>query len=63
MRIKKTNAVFKSVADTVKCTVVIVGVAIVLGESLDPIKLLVCATGIDGVVLCRVTDQLLAARG
>jgi hypothetical protein len=36
----------QSVANTAKRVIVIVGVAIVLGESLDPIKLLGCAIGI-----------------
>eukprot|EP00960_Hanusia_phi_P058233 763822-Hanusia_phi.AAC.1 len=41
MTIKKTNAVTQSVANTAKRVIVIIGVAIVLKESLDPIKLLV----------------------
>ena len=41
MTIKKTNAVTQSVANTAKRVIVIIGVAIVLQESLDPIKLLV----------------------
>eukprot|EP00961_Rhodomonas_salina_P053820 722483-Rhodomonas_salina.1 len=48
MTIKKTSAVTQSVANTAKRVIVIVGVAIVLGESLDPIKLLGCAIGIGG---------------
>merc|ERR1711862_290188 len=40
MTLKKTGAVTQSVANTAKRVIVIVGVALVLGESLDPIKLL-----------------------
>jgi solute carrier family 35, member E1 len=42
MTLKKTGAVTQSVANTAKRVIVIVGVALVLGESLDPIKLLGC---------------------
>jgi solute carrier family 35 protein E1 len=41
---------------------VIVGVAIVLGESLDPIKLLGCAIGIGGVLLYSTIDTILAKK-
>jgi len=58
MTIKKTNAVTQSVANTAKRVIVIVGVAIVLGESLDPIKLLGCAIGIGGVFLYSVIDLI-----
>jgi len=58
MTIKKTSAVTQSVANTAKRVIVIVGVAIVLGESLDPLKLLGCAIGIGGVFLYSVIDQL-----
>ena len=50
LTIKKTNAVTQSVANTAKRVIVIVGVAIALGESLDPIKMLGCAIGIGGVL-------------
>ena len=46
MTIKKTSAVTQSVANTAKRVIVIVGVAIVMKESLDPIKLLGCSIGI-----------------
>lgn len=59
MTLKKTGAVTQSVANTAKRVIVIVGVAIVLGESLDPIKLLGCGIGISGVFLYSVIDQLL----
>lgn len=62
MTLKKTGAVTQSVANTAKRVIVIVGVAIVLGESLDPIKLLGCAIGIGGVLLYSVIDTLLAKK-
>eukprot|EP00618_Florenciella_parvula_P024540 CAMPEP_0119513288 /NCGR_PEP_ID=MMETSP1344-20130328/31430_1 /TAXON_ID=236787 /ORGANISM="Florenciella parvula, Strain CCMP2471" /LENGTH=379 /DNA_ID=CAMNT_0007550491 /DNA_START=47 /DNA_END=1186 /DNA_ORIENTATION=- len=58
MTIKKTSAVTQSVANTAKRVIVIVGVAIVLGESLDPMKLLGCSIGIGGVFLYSVIDKL-----
>ena len=62
MTIKKTNAVTQSVANTAKRVIVIVGVAMVLGESLDPIKLLGCSIGIGGVLLYSVVDTLVAKK-
>eukprot|EP00978_Attheya_sp_CCMP212_P049805 scaffold712016_cov55-Attheya_sp.AAC.2 len=59
MTLKKTNAVTQSVANTAKRVIVIVGVAIVLGESLDPIKMLGCGIGIGGVFLYSIIDGLL----
>ena len=58
MTLKKTGAVTQSVANTAKRVIVIVGVALVLGESLDPIKLLGCAIGIFGVFLYSIIDNL-----
>ncbi|GMH92263.1 hypothetical protein TrVE_jg2118 [Triparma verrucosa] len=58
MTIKKTGAVTQSVANTAKRVIVIVGVALVLGESLDPIKLLGCSIGIGGVLLYSVIDKI-----
>ncbi|KAJ1492961.1 triose-phosphate transporter family-domain-containing protein [Baffinella frigidus] len=58
MTIKKTNAVTQSVANTAKRVIVIVGVAIVLGESLDPMKLIGCSIGIGGVFLYSIIDNL-----
>merc|ERR1712085_156757 len=55
---KKTSAVTQSVANTAKRVIVIVGVAIVLGESLDPLKLIGCGIGIGGVFLYSVIDDL-----
>eukprot|EP00979_Chaetoceros_neogracilis_P017838 scaffold10291_cov293-Chaetoceros_neogracile.AAC.9 len=62
MTLKKTGAVTQSVANTAKRVIVIVGVAMVLGESLDPIKLLGCSIGIGGVLLYSVIDQILAKK-
>merc|ERR1712110_150418 len=58
MTLKKTGAVTQSVANTAKRVIVIVGVAIVLGESLDPIKLIGCAIGIGGVFLYSIIDSI-----
>lgn len=58
MTLKKTGAVTQSVANTAKRVIVIVGVAIVLGESMDPIKLLGCGIGIGGVFLYSIIDNL-----
>jgi solute carrier family 35 protein E1 len=51
MTIKKTSATTQSVANTAKRVIVIVGSAMVFGESLDPMKMLGCAIGIGGVFL------------
>lgn len=58
MTLKKTGAVTQSVANTAKRVIVIVGVALVLGESLDPIKLLGCSIGIGGVFLYSIIDNI-----
>jgi len=58
MTLKKTGAVTQSVANTAKRVIVIVGVALVLGESMDPIKLLGCGIGIGGVFLYSIIDSL-----
>ena len=52
-----TSAVTQSVANTAKRVIVIVGVAIVMGESLKPLKLAGCAIGIGGVFLYSVIDR------
>ena len=62
MTIKKTSAVTQSVANTAKRVIVIVGVAIVMGESLNPLKLAGCAIGIGGVFLYSIIDSLLAKK-
>merc|ERR1711935_364820 len=58
MTIKKTNAITQSVANTAKRVIIIVGVAIVLQESLDPLKLFGCFIGIGGVFLYSIIDGL-----
>ena len=58
MTLKKTGAVTQSVANTAKRVIVIVGVAVMLGESLDSIKLLECGIGIGGVLLYSIIDKL-----
>merc|ERR1712137_1350020 len=62
MTIKKTNAVTQSVANTAKRVIVIVGVAIILGESLDTLKLVGCGIGIGGVFLYSVIDDLVKSK-
>ncbi|KAL1498801.1 hypothetical protein AB1Y20_014108 [Prymnesium parvum] len=51
MTIKKTSATTQSVANTAKRVIVIVGSAIVFGESVKPMKMLGCTIGIGGVFL------------
>jgi len=60
LTIKKTNAVTQSVANTAKRVIVIVLVAIVMGESLNKMKLLGCSIGIGGVFLYSVIDDIVA---
>ena len=62
LTIKKTNAVTQSVANTAKRVIVIVGVAVVMGESLDPLKLLGCSIGIGGVFLYSIIDKLVGKK-
>jgi solute carrier family 35 protein E1 len=62
MTIKKTSAVTQSVANTAKRVIVIVGVALVLGESLAPIKMVGCGIGIGGVFLYSIIDSLVKAK-
>jgi len=62
MTIKKTNAVTQSVANTAKRVIVIVGVAIVMGESLAPMKLIGCGIGIGGVFLYSVIDDIVGKK-
>ena len=47
----KTSAITQSVANTAKRVIVIVGVALALGESLEFMKMLGCGIGIGGVLL------------
>merc|ERR1712151_865633 len=58
LTIKKTGAVTQSVANTAKRAVVILGVAMVLGESLDPLKLIGSVVCIGGVFLYSIIDRL-----
>uniref|UniRef100_A0A7S2UY28 Sugar phosphate transporter domain-containing protein n=1 Tax=Fibrocapsa japonica TaxID=94617 RepID=A0A7S2UY28_9STRA len=58
MTIKKTSAVTQSVANTAKRVIVIIGVAIVMRESLNPMKMLGCAIGIGGVFLYSIIDNI-----
>jgi len=62
MTIKRTNAVTQSVANTAKRVIVIVGVAIVLRESLAPMKLFGCFIGIGGVFLYSIIDDLVGKK-
>lgn len=62
MTLKKTGAVTQSVANTAKRVIVIVGVALVLGESLSPLKLIGCSIGIGGVFLYSIIDNLVKTK-
>merc|ERR1712061_797270 len=62
MTIKKTGAVTQSVANTAKRVIVIVGVAIIMGETLAPLKLIGCAIGIGGVFLYSVIDDIVGKK-
>ena len=62
MTLKKTGAVTQSVANTAKRVIVIVGVALVLGESLSPVKLIGCTIGIGGVFLYSIIDNLVKSK-
>ena len=53
----------QSVANTAKrVIIVIVGMAVVLGESLDFMKLLGCSIGIAGVFLYLIIDSLVKTK-
>jgi solute carrier family 35 protein E1 len=60
--VKKTGAVTQSVLNTAKRVIVIVVVALVLGESLGMIKLVGCGIGIGGVFLYSIIDKLVAKK-
>ena len=62
MTLNKTNTVTQSIANIAKCVTSIIGVAIVLGKTLDPIKLFRYGIVIGGVFMCSAIDQLLAAQ-
>jgi len=58
LTIKRTNAVTQSVANTAKRAIVIIGVALILGENLDRLKLIGSGVCIGGVFLYSVVDDL-----
>lgn len=60
--IKQTGAVTQSVANTAKRAVVILGCALVLGESLGALKLVGSLVCIGGVFLYSVIDRLVARK-
>mmetsp|Transcript_27561 Transcript_27561/g.44253 ORF Transcript_27561/g.44253 Transcript_27561/m.44253 type:complete len:501 (-) Transcript_27561:349-1851(-) len=62
LTIKKTNAVTQSVANTAKRVIVIIVVALVMGESLGALKLIGCGIGIGGVFLYSIIDKLVAKK-
>merc|ERR1739838_668238 len=62
MTIKKTSAVTQSVANTAKRVIVIVGVALVMGESLNPLKLAGCTIDIGGVFLYSIIDNIVGKK-
>lgn len=62
LTIKKTGAVTQSVANTAKRVIVIIVVALVMGESLGALKLAGCCIGIGGVFLYSVIDKLVAKK-
>ena len=59
MTIKKTNAITQSVANTAKRVIVIIGVALVMGEALPMQKLVGSAICIGGVMLYSIIDDLM----
>merc|ERR1719359_1181732 len=62
LTIAKTGAVTQSVANTAKRVIVIVVVALVMGESLGALKLIGSGIGIGGVFLYSIIDKLVAGR-
>jgi len=62
LTIKKTNAVTQSVANTAKRVIVIIVVALVMQESLTPLKLIGSGIGVGGVFLYSIIDKLVADR-
>merc|ERR1719506_693002 len=60
--IKKTGAVTQSVANTAKRVIVIICVALVMGESLGALKLIGCGIGIGGVFLYSIIDKLVGKK-
>jgi solute carrier family 35 protein E1 len=62
LTIPKTSAVTQSVANTAKRVIVIVGVALVMKESLTPLKLIGSGIGITGVFFYSIIDSLVENR-
>lgn len=62
LTIKKTGAVTQSVANTAKRVIVIIVVALVMGESLGALKLIGCGIGIGGVFLYSIIDKLVGKK-
>ena len=60
MTIKKTSAITQSVANTAKRVIVIIAVALVLGEALPVSKLVGSGVCIGGVFLYSIIDTLVA---
>merc|ERR1719221_2555719 len=58
LTIKRTGAVTASVANTAKRVIVIIVVALVMKESLTPLKLIGSGIGIGGVILYSIIDKL-----
>jgi len=58
MTLKKTGAVTQSVANTAKRVIVLVGAAMVFGESWTLMKALGCTVAIGSVFVYSVADQL-----
>jgi solute carrier family 35 protein E1 len=62
MTIKQTGPVMQSVMNTAKRAIVIVGVALVMGEPLGQQKLIGCSIAIGGVFLYSLADKLFPAK-
>jgi solute carrier family 35 protein E1 len=60
MTIKKTSAVTQSVANTAKRVIVIIVIALVMGEHLGVMKLVGCSIGIGGVFLYSIVDKVVS---
>jgi len=58
MTLKKTSGVTQSVANTAKRVIIIVGTAIVFGESMEPMKMLGCTIAIGGVFIYSSIDTI-----
>uniref|UniRef100_A0A7S2RLD5 Sugar phosphate transporter domain-containing protein n=1 Tax=Rhizochromulina marina TaxID=1034831 RepID=A0A7S2RLD5_9STRA len=63
LTLKKTSGVTQSVANTAKRVIIIVGTALVFGESMSFMKMLGCGIGIGGVFLYSSIESLLPSSG